>query len=339
MSETGVERGGGAVAPDAVSPADAPPSFDDMVVGAITAILHGGAERPADERPPTAATIPCDSGTARSTAAMIRSLANELLPDERKAWLAMADCLERGDVEQGIDLARRNPWAWLPLLGGDGDIRRLSARFLDHAARPRVTNRGWWALLAYPLLVAGIATLVLVVLSVTILQGYATIFDDFGMRLPLVTRLAIGLVDVFSSGWQPTAVGLAMAAAGWWIGTRWSTSAEAVAASFTRSLGWLLAWGTAPDRARIFAARAVGVGDVSRLLRMPAIEQAIGAPPPSAAAMLQAISDCQSDRCEGALSRMQWILGPVAVGVVGFVVGLIVLALFMPLVSLLSALT
>ena len=55
--------------------------------------------------------------------------------------------------------------------------------------------------------------------------------------------------------------------------------------------------------------------------------------------LLVAIAECHRDRGRGGLSTTQWLIGPVAIGVVGIFVGFIVIALFMPLISLVNALS
>jgi hypothetical protein len=288
---------------------------------------------------------PFDSAVARAilhlrgAPAVIRSVAADLPRGERRDWLAMADAIEAGDVAEGLAMAGRNPWPWLPLLAGAERDDVLPARLLDHAVRPRVTAGGRWTMLAYPLLVVGIAIVVVACLSLTVLPIFTQIFDDFGLTLPLTTRLVVGLVGFFSSIWQPVALGLGLAAAGWWVAVRWSPRGAAVMGSFTGALGSLVSWGEEAETARAIAARVVGVGTTRDLPQLPAVAEALASRGAAAGAMLTALADCQADRCRQSLSLIQWLLGPVAVGIVGLIVGLIVLAVFMPLVKLVSGLS
>lgn len=272
-------------------------------------------------------------------AGRIRSVASELPRQDRRAWLAMAAAIETRNVAHGLALARTSPWTWLPLVAPSDSEDEQEARLLDHAVRPRVTAGGWWTMLAYPLVVVGVAMLVLAALALTVLPVFAGFFEDFGLALPLATRMAMGLVGFFSSLWQPAAVGLALAAAGAWIGVRWSPRGAAVTGSFARVLASLLAWGEEPDRAAAIAARVVGLASPSQLPSSPCLACGDSLRGTEAAVMLAAFADCQADRCRGSRSLVQWLIGPVAVGVVGLIVGLVVLAVFMPLVSLVQALS
>jgi type II secretory pathway component PulF len=55
--------------------------------------------------------------------------------------------------------------------------------------------------------------------------------------------------------------------------------------------------------------------------------------------LLDAIADCHDDRGRGRLDFAAWFLGPVLVGVVGVIVGLLMLSLFLPLLRLVSDLS
>jgi type II secretory pathway component PulF len=67
--------------------------------------------------------------------------------------------------------------------------------------------------------------------------------------------------------------------------------------------------------------------------------KALSYEPHTANVLLSAIADCHQDRARGGLSATQWLIGPVAIGLVGVFVGFVVIALFMPLISLVNALS
>lgn len=281
------------------------------------------------------ALVPLVDAVADSVAAEIGSGAGS-------RWRAVAAALASADPGRAVAAARTDPGAWLPLFpasaAGDAHLPRL----LAEARRPLLRVGRRWSTLAYPLIVFGVATLVMVLLSITVMPAFRKLFDDFGLQLPLVTRIVLGITDVLASGWPAATLGGLALLAGWWLAVRRSPGGPAVTAGFTQALAGLVAGGVPADEAVALAARGVGVAWPSRGKPPPlshAARAALALPPATAGRVLEAVAACHEDRTRRAAAGMAWFVGPVAVGVMGTLVGLITAALFAPLIKLVVALS
>jgi type IV pilus assembly protein PilC len=255
----------------------------------------------------------------------------------------MADALASGDVARGTAAATASLACWIPLFASAENDPRLTVRLLQIAARPpAVTTHVWW-LLAYPLGVAIVALAVLALLTFLVLPEFESIFDGFGIQLPFVTRMALGLRPIFERGWPLIIITGAPVALAWAVAVRWSARSVAAIASFTRSLARLVAAEVPIDEALVLAGRAAGATGLDLASpRRPltfAAAAALDYAPRSAAVLLDAIADCHDDRGRGRLDAAAWFLGPVLIGAVGLIVGFLTLALFMPLIRLVQDLS
>lgn len=278
----------------------------------------------------------------RGVAPYVRLVAAALPPRERGPWQRMADALAAGDVAAGVAAARTAAACWVPLIATAAGDPRLEARILQAAVRaPR--SGGRWAALVPTLAVAGLALLVMLVLATTVLPLFETLFDDFGLQLPWLTRVTLALGPAVRSLWQPGVVALVLGGILWWMLAVQIPRRSAAVADFTRALARLVAGGVADDDALVLAARVVASppvdpGSPTRPLTHAAVA-ALEAPPAAAAVLLDAVAACHDDRARGGSSVGEWLVGPLAVGLVGLLVGGIVLALFLPLVKLVSNLS
>ena len=71
------------------------------------------------------------------------------------------------------------------------------------------------SLLAYPLLLASVSTLVVLALMFFVLPQFASVFEQLELQLPLITQILVGIATEIRSHlwfWVPTFVGLAIAA-------------------------------------------------------------------------------------------------------------------------------
>jgi hypothetical protein len=274
---------------------------------------------------------------------LVRVVAAELPSGERGPWLQMADALAAGDVARGTAAATASMACWIPLFASTENDPRLTVRLLQTAARPPVGIASVWWLVSYPLSLAMIALGVLALLVVGFLPEYEKIFRTFGMTLPFLTRTALNLRPFIVSVWPPILIVAWLVAFRWWLGARWSARSVTVVASFTRALARLVAAEIPTDEALALAGRAAGsrrldVASPRRPLTYAAAA-ALDFAPRSAAVLLDAIADCHDDRGRGRLDFAAWFLGPVLVGVVGVIVGLLMLSLFLPLLRLVSDLS
>jgi hypothetical protein len=281
----------------------------------------------------------------RDVAPYVRLVAEALPSRERGPWQRTARALAAGDVPGGIEAARDQAACWIPLIATAPGDPRLEARILQAAARaPR--GGGRWAALVSALATAALVMLfmlVLLLLATTVLPLFESMFDDFGMQLPWLTRATLALGPFVRSGWHAWLAALILGGLSWRL-LAWHTPRRAAAvADFTRTLARLVAGGVAGDDALVLAARVVAAPAVDpawpqRPLTHAAVA-ALEAPPATAAVLLDAVAECHDDRARGASSVGEWLVGPLAIGAVGLLVGTAVIALFLPLVKLVSNLS
>lgn len=279
----------------------------------------------------------------RDSAGFIRLVAAELPPRERPPWVRMADALARGDITAGTAAATRSLGCWIPLFASQVRDPRLGVRLLQTAARPAAGTTGAWPLLWYLLAITVLALGLLVVLSLSVIPTVRNIMADFGADPPIITTWLLRLPAFLTSVWQPLLAAAGVIAFPWWLGTRWSARSAAKATAFTRTLARLIAADVPADEALTLSSHAVAARPVNPAAPCRPLTYAAAAAtefaPRTAAVLLDAIADCHDDRSRGRLSLGQWLIGPVLITVVGLIVGLVALALFMPLIKLVSDLS
>jgi type IV pilus assembly protein PilC len=257
------------------------------------------------------------------------------------------------------------------------DPGRILREFVRESERALELQRQWWLTLSYPALLGGLALAVLSALSLFVIPVFRDIFGGFGLALPDFTKLVLTISDWIASGRILLVVGALLAAAiliwqlsrllpahvrhwcGDHLGMRWGRAttlarfsqfaadlleADLVTPQAVRLAG--LATGNPPlQRA---ASRVAGDleagGDVSRpdsksLLTatvLHALDGRVAAP--ARIRLLREISACYAERARGRLSWTRGIVEPLAICAIGLVVGATVLALFLPLISLIHGL-
>lgn len=281
----------------------------------------------------------------RGVAGFARGLSEDLPTQQGRPWAVMARALSAGDAKAVARAAAADARCWLPLFARREDDQRLIPELLDAAERPRSAVSHGWAALAYPLIVIGLAILVMTLLSTLVVPMFSSMFEEFGLELPMATRAVISLAQFLATIWGPVLVAAVLIAVGRWLMITRSPRGARAAETFTRSLA-LLAEAEMPHGDAIdLAAAAARVRPATA--RVPArrgpmtaaAAEALTYEPQAAGVLLRAIADCHGDRGRGGLSATQWLIGPVAIGVVGLCVGFVVIALFMPLISLVNALS
>jgi type IV pilus assembly protein PilC len=231
--------------------------------------------------------------------------------------------------------------------------------------------------LTYPLVVACVAVFVLVILSFVTISVYRSIFMDFGIELPLLTKAVLAMAMFLTSRWALVALaGLValiaiLANAGRvfskqfleWFSYRFGAMFGRATglAQFTRYVAELLRAGVdVPQSLRVagFAARHARVRQASWQLaddiehdRPPRSSQLrvltttvlhalrSDCPPASRIELLNEISRCYADQAGDRLSWTRGMIEPITICVVGVIVGTTVIALFLPLVRLVNALS
>lgn len=281
----------------------------------------------------------------RESASLARALGEDLPARQGRSWELMARALESGDAAAAGRAATADARCWIPLFARGGAEPVEVGDLLAAAERPRSTVSLVWASVAYPLMIVGVAILVVAILSAMVVPMFASMFEDFGMQLPMATRAVISLARFMSTIWGPLIVAAGCVAIGRWLMITRSPRGARAAEAFTRALASLAAAEVPRADALDLAAAAAQVRPslaAKPTRRGPLTTAALDAlsyEPERAAVLLSAIADCHKDRARGGLSVTQWLIGPVAIGLVGIFVGFIVIALFMPLISLVSALS
>lgn len=64
--------------------------------------------------------------------------------------------------------------------------------------------------MVYPSFIAVIMVAVMIIMSIVVVPQFKEMFDDLGAELPLVTRIVVGLSNVFIYGWPFIIIGLAV---------------------------------------------------------------------------------------------------------------------------------
>lgn len=309
---------------------------------------------------------------ARPLTPALRAYAEEMPSGRRRRELIeVCGILSRGDVEAATAALATAPEYWIPLIGstaGANDSAAVLRSFIVESQQADETRRQWWTLLAYPLFLIGFATLVLVLLSYMVVPTFQSIFDDFDLDLPWLTKWIINVSEWLTTGGPLLLIGvllIAVAAAvqfggpllGEWFGNWFGRSTSM--ARFAGSTADLLAGGIeTPDALRIAGRTAKGgrlrrasqtlatlleSGDVAiaERWRSPVtatIFYAVTAElsMPARIRLLQEVANCYVDRARSQVSWNQGILGPLTIFIVGFVVALVALALFLPLIDLIN---
>lgn len=278
-------------------------------------------------------------------ARLAEALGDDLPTGQGRPWRRMSQVLAQGDANGACAAADADARCWIPLFAARDREPIALAALLDSAERPRSTVSLGWAAIAYPLIIVGTAIFVISLLSVMVVPMFASMFEDFGLQLPMATRAVISLAQFMATIWGPLVISACLVAVGRWIVITRSPRGARAAELFTRALASLSATGVPRDDAIQLAAAAARVRP--RTVSTPARRgpmtaaavEALSYEPHAASVLLSAIADCHQDRAQGGLSATQWLIGPVAIGVVGVFVGFVVIALFMPLISLVSALS
>lgn len=257
------------------------------------------------------------------------------------------------------------------------DPGRILREFVQESQRASELSRQWWLALAYPVLLGGLALAVLVALSVFVIPIFRDIFTGFGLRLPVFTIFVLSVAEWISSGRILIWVA-AILAGGWllWLALRivpvsvrnWFSDHLAfrwgratALARFSQFTADLLEAELETPRALRLAGMATGNAPLRRAADRAAAEIESGNQlSPVGSRMLTAtvlhalqsqtnvasriqllreVSACYAEQARRRLSWTRGIIEPLAICAIGFVVGATVLALFLPLVSLIQGLS
>ncbi len=266
----------------------------------------------------------------------------------------------------------------LSAASSSSDPGRILREFLDESQRADELRRQWRLTLAYPAIVAAIALLVLLGFAAFVAPQFYEIFQDFNLSLPGLTIFIINASRWIVSPEGLLTIGVVAAVVailvvgprlfpesfGAWVNDRLGNlfGRSTAIAQFSRFLADLLDAGMdAPSALRI-------AGFTSRRPRLRAagwslardLDAGAAAPPrrdqhpltatlvyalrsdiPTASRvhLLKELSSSYADRVRNRLSWTQGVIQPIAIAAIGAIVGLVVIALFLPLVDLINNLS
>jgi type IV pilus assembly protein PilC len=299
----------------------------------------------------------------------------------RRQMQSVCRVLLRGDTDQATAALVQSPEYWIPLLSAatsSSDPGQILDAFLSESRRTDEIRQQWWLTLAYPIALACLAALVMVGLSVFVIPEFATIFEDFDLELPELSKWVLNVAS-WLSNWR----GLLVAAIvlvfvgivlllirrypasrfGWWSDRlRLPFSRRSAIARFSQFMSDLLEAGVGvPDALRIagftvnhsrlqrsawsLANQLDMTGNRAERIKPHALTTAVSyalSADMSATArvrLLRDISTCHAERVRIGLSWTSGIVEPLGICFVGLVVGVVVLALFLPLVKLIEGLS
>ena len=312
----------------------------------------------------------------------LRAFAEEMPSGRRqRQLLGVGQVLERGDAAEAATALSALPEYWTPLLSAatvSQDPGRVLHEFLNESQRADALRMQWRRALAYPLLILGLAAVVVTALSFLVVPVFRDIFREFELRLPPLTLVVINIAEWITSGRVLLLAGgilvagfllvalsrLLPARLQGWFGDRFGTplGRTTAVARFAQFAADLLEAGLpAPSALRIAGyatssmrlrraawrlAREIdrGPGLVLPRHREPLTQTVLHAlqaemPPEARVRLLREVSRCHAGRAALRLSWTGGLIEPIAICVVGVVVGGTVLALFMPLILLIEGLS
>ena len=281
----------------------------------------------------------------RDLASTIAAISAELPRSRRGPWLEMSSILADGQVARATRAARLFPTIWLPLLTND-DSEACLDRLFAAATAPLGASRRRWGGYCYALAVTAALLIVLNLFARSVIPIFRELLASFGIELPFVTQLILGLGGILSD-WRVLCLLLVTAAL--------VTTARFVLRpgklrrrqAFADTLSHLLSMGTPPDNAVALAAGLIGLpatqaspsGAFTAPVTSPAIAAAYALEPAATPVLLAAIAANYGDRSRRRRRAFEWLLGPVAVVLMGLAVGFTTMVLFMPLIKLVGALS
>lgn len=257
------------------------------------------------------------------------------------------------------------------------DPGRILRQFLRESAQAEQLRWQWWQTSAYPLLLLNLAVGVLVALSFLVIPIFRDVFSGFGLRTPLPTYVVLTIAEWITSGRILLVIMvLVLLGFGLYYAARWLSPAlrewwadrfatwighSTVIARFTQFTADLLEAGISPGHALRLAGLATGSRSIQRAASRVAagletaseesreknrrlLSRTVHYALVSATAnssrirLLREISASYAERARWRLSWARGFVEPLAICVVGLVVGGVALALFLPLFNLLHAL-
>lgn len=255
---------------------------------------------------------------------------------------------------------------------------RILDQFLTETQRADELRRQWWWTLAYPIVVLLLAAAVLLFLCYVSIPVFHDMFQGFGLRLPRLTQYVLWISTSVTSGRiliagfavlvaayiLTKAVGLLPLSLTNWFGDRFGTplGRATVLAQFSQALADLLeaqlppasalriaGFATQSPRLRRASWRLATDIETGGLVDAASYRRTITAtllyalrgdlPLLPRVRLIRELGAAYSDKAERSLSWTRGIIEPLAIFVVGLIVGIVVIALFMPMFVLIQGLS
>ena len=281
----------------------------------------------------------------RDLARSLRAIADDLSPSRRQPWLDMAEILTTGNTPAACRAAVRQPAIWLPLLTSN-DSDSCFDQLIVLATTPRRLSAIRRGSTLYALVVTAGLLILLNLLARSVLPIFREMLESFQLELPVVTQLVLGIGTFLGDG-KILLLCLAGAVAVISFVVLFRTRRARRRGLFVDSLGQLLAGGFTPPEALSLTATFAGISNHGMLQgradhwlqHSPAATAAYSAAPAAVPTLLNALAENYADRAAQRQHTADWLLGPIAVVLMGFAVGFTTLVLFLPLIRLLEALS
>ena len=300
---------------------------------------------------------------------------------KRRQMLSVCRVLASGDPAAATKALSELPEYWIPLLStatSSTDAGDLLRKFLSEVRRTDELRQQWWLTLAYPVVLFGLAAMVMIALSIFVIPEFGKIFAEFGLQMPVLTQLVLDIASWLST-WSGLVIAalmgalilLALIATRFLPAWRFATLSNLLhlpfgrrtaIARFARFTADLLEAGmNLPDALRIaaftvdrsqvqlaawsLAKEIASTGKCAyRAYSQPLTSTVFYAltadmPPEARIRLLRETSNCHADRVRRALSWTSGIVEPIGIALVGLAVGTVVLALYLPLIKLIDGLT
>jgi type IV pilus assembly protein PilC len=255
---------------------------------------------------------------------------------------------------------------------------QILEQFLAESQRADELRRQWWWSLAYPVVILLLATAVLLFLCCVPIPIFREMFQGFGLRLPRLTQFVLWFSAsvtsgrIFIAGFVVLvvgfvfykAIGLLPFSVRNWIGDRFGTplGRATVLAQFSQALADLLeaqlppasalriaGFATQSPRLRRASWRLATDIETGGLVDAASYRRTITAtllyalrgdlPLPPRVRLIRELSAAYADRADRSLSWTRGVIEPLGIVLVGLLVGIVVVALFMPMVFLIQGLS
>jgi general secretion pathway protein F len=145
----------------------------------------------------------------------LRALGEEVAGRRLRSMLErLANALDAGQpLEAALDAQRGRLPAHLRglVLAGarTGKLGDVLARFAGYTSVGADLRRSLWMRLVYPAFSLGFALAIFLFVCVVLMTGFSKIFQDFGMPVPVITRVMLTFSRVVAEVWWPLLKGIA----------------------------------------------------------------------------------------------------------------------------------